>query len=214
MRFNDRTGEIRTMNGGLKAEIIKYTNNKTMDVRFENGAIAHNITYAHFLDGKVESPMIVEKIDDYLKITNPTAKNSFFYIDVEDYHIVDGLRWCFSHGYVTNAYTDTRLHRAIMNACEGEEVDHINGNRFDNRKSNLRICTHKENTRNNTIPSNNTSGYKGVSWDKFRDKWKAYIIFDKRMIHLGRFESKTEAAKAYNRAAIKHFGEFAKLNEI
>jgi hypothetical protein len=94
------------------------------------------------------------------------------------------------------------------------EVDHINGNPLDNRKENLRICTHKQNGKNYSIPNNNTSGYKGVRWHK-RDKiWEAFITVECKQRYLGRFKDIKDAVKCYNQNAIILYGEFAKLNEV
>ena len=92
-------------------------------------------------------------------------------------------------------------------------VDHINSNTLDNRKSNLRPCTHAQNIRNGIFPKG-ISKYKGVYWCKLHKKWRARIGIDYRRIHLGLFPIEEDAAKAYNEAAIKHFGEFARLNII
>lgn len=92
------------------------------------------------------------------------------------------------------------------------QVDHINGDRADNRIVNLRLATHSENQQNRRRPSNNTSGHKGVSWIKRYQKWQATIRVGRRNINLGRFDTKEAAANAYGRAALKHHGEFAMLD--
>jgi hypothetical protein len=94
------------------------------------------------------------------------------------------------------------------------EIDHINKNRLDNRKKNLRFCTRSENLYNKTTNKNNTSGYKGVVWDNQRRKWCASISIERRRINLGFFQNKEEAAKVYNEAALKYHGEFASVNDI
>lgn len=91
-------------------------------------------------------------------------------------------------------------------------IDHINGNKSDNRVENLRECNNSQNSTNKNKQSNNTSGYKGV----FRqgNKWRACIRKDGHKYNLGNFACKHEAAKAYNEAALKYHGEFAYLNII
>lgn len=91
-------------------------------------------------------------------------------------------------------------------------LDHVNTNTSDNRIENLRLATQSQNNGNRNIPANNTSGHKGVSWNNKLQKWKAYIAIDGDRIHLGYFEKLDEASAAYNLAAEKHFGEFARLN--
>ncbi len=93
-------------------------------------------------------------------------------------------------------------------------VDHINGNKLDNRDTNLRECTAIQNCSNRGTGKNNTSGYKGVTWDKSRNKWKASIKVNYKLRNLGRFISKRDAARAYNAAALELHGLFAKLNII
>lgn len=91
-------------------------------------------------------------------------------------------------------------------------VDHINGNRSDNRIVNLRLATNAENLRNRSKPKNNVSGFKGVSWIERYQKWQATIKFDGKNKFLGRFDTREDAADAYNQAALKHHGDFAKVD--
>lgn len=97
---------------------------------------------------------------------------------------------------------------------DGKYVDHRNGNTFDNRRSNLRVCTNSQNLMNRGAPKNNTSGFKGVSFNKYTGKWVANIVKNYRQIHLGYYKDKKNAAKAYNKAAFKLFGKFAYLNKV
>lgn len=90
------------------------------------------------------------------------------------------------------------------------QIDHIDGNKQNNNPNNLRIATNQENQRNVKIQKNNTSGFKGVSYEKDRNKWKASISDGSRKINLGRFNSPEEAHVAYKNKAIELFGEFAR----
>ncbi len=150
------------------------------------------------------------------KILLPQGKYAI--VDDEDFERVNQFKW---HLAVKSTYAATwikrkkiLLHIFIMNPPIGMEVDHKNGDTLDNRKKNLRICTKKQNVTNQDIHKNNTSGYKGVSLYKLTNKWRAYICPNGKFISLGHFEDKRSAAKAYNKAAIKYFGEYAFLNQI
>jgi len=94
------------------------------------------------------------------------------------------------------------------------EIDHINGIRDDNRLCNLRECTGSENQYNKGSHKNNTSGYKGVSWHNNDKKWHARLNHKGKTKYLGSFNCKHQAAKEYNKAALKYHGEFSKLNII
>lgn len=108
--------------------------------------------------------------------------------------------------------TTILMHREILKLTKGEYTDHINGNTLDNRKCNIRKCTNAENARNQKRRRDNTSGYKGVSYFKRDNNYRARIKVNYKQIHLGYFNNKTDAAKAYDVAAKKYHGEFAKLN--
>lgn len=109
------------------------------------------------------------------------------------------------------------MHRTLMKLLghnlDGMEVDHKNGNTLDNRLHNLRVVTKKQNSFNLKLPAHNTSGYKGVSLHKRNQRWVAYIGKCPH-VYLGSFGSAIEAARAYNAAAKKRYGKFAKLNQI
>lgn len=113
----------------------------------------------------------------------------------------------------TGKRTTKSLHRFIMNASKGTEVDHIDpSNTLDNRKSNLRICTNRQNQMNKRPQKNGSSPYKGVSWKKEQSKWSSRIQANGKLRHLGYFLSELEAARAYDAAALRYFGEFAYPN--
>jgi len=107
------------------------------------------------------------------------------------------------------------MHRIIMDAEKGEEIDHRDGNGLNNQRCNLRLCTHRQNLMNRRKTHKRCSSkFRGVSWEKRSGKWCAQIMIHYRHIHLGYFDDEVLAALAYNEAATKHFGEFAHLNEI
>lgn len=148
----------------------------------------------------------------------PLTQGKFALIDDADHPKVGGRKWFYHktgyarRNYWVNGKCKTELmHRTILDAPNDMEVDHINGNGLDNRRSNLRICTHAQNI-HNSDNSSNTSGYKGVG--KHLGRWAAYICFQGRQTTIGRFGTPEQAALAYNNKAKELFGEFAKLNKI
>jgi hypothetical protein len=105
------------------------------------------------------------------------------------------------------------MHREIMNAPKNKLVDHRNSDPQDNRRENLHLATSKENNRNRCKMRKKTSSkYIGVSFRKREKKWRALICRNRKNISLGSFENEIDAAKAYDKAARKYFGEFARLN--
>lgn len=109
---------------------------------------------------------------------------------------------------------NTYMHAEIMNTPKGMKTDHVDLNGLNNTRNNLRVCTHSQNQQNRNRLPNNTSGYKGVSWNKRSKKWQAHISVDNKLIGLGRFSDIKDAALAYNKAAKNFYGEFALLNVI
>lgn len=107
--------------------------------------------------------------------------------------------------------TTLRMHRLLINASEGMEVDHKDGNGLNNQKSNIRLATRSQNRMNRPKQSRNTSGFKGVSWDKTHKIWMAYITLNNVQKNLGYFKSKEDAYKAYCKAGIKYHKEFAHI---
>jgi hypothetical protein len=142
-------------------------------------------------------------------------------IDDEDYDFVIQHKW-YSHQCRKNApcyaianqkNRVVRMHRLIMNAPKDLQVDHIDGNGLNNQKNNLRLCTAAENQHNQRVQKRaKTSKYKGVFTRKNRNKWSCQIKCNSKIYHLGYFKSEILAAKTYDTAAKKYFGQFAKLN--
>jgi hypothetical protein len=103
------------------------------------------------------------------------------------------------------------MHNHILHCSSGEIGDHKNGNTLDNRRENIRKCTVSQNN-SNRIPKKGHCGFKGVSLDKRRSTWVAWIAADKKKIYVGSFTTPERAARAYDQAALIHHGEFARLN--
>ncbi|MEK6879410.1 MAG: AP2 domain-containing protein [Nanoarchaeota archaeon] len=109
------------------------------------------------------------------------------------------------------------IHRLIMDAPKDLQVDHRNRNKLDNRRKNLRFCNNSQNHQNQGISKKNTSGYKGVNYIKSKwrvKRWRAQIRVNGKNLTIASFNTKEEAALAYNQAAQKYFGEYARLNFV
>lgn len=155
----------------------------------------------------------------------PLSKGMSALVDDDDYTRLSAFSWyCIRSG---NSFYAARyggkkggshhiwMHRVILDAPKGFEVDHINGNKLDNRRENLRIATRAQNAFNRAkfkIPS--SSRFKGVTFHKRDKKWQACIKVNGRSIFLGYFKNEVDAARAYNEAAAEYFGEFANLNDM
>jgi len=98
----------------------------------------------------------------------------------------------------------------MVHGTEAPEIDHLDVDGLNNDPSNLRECNHSLNAANTKLKSNNSSGFKGVSYRSDRGKWRARIMVERKEMHLGFFDCKELAHQAYSIAAIKHFGEFAR----
>lgn len=161
----------------------------------------------------------------YDKDRNEIAKAK---IDTKYYEQIknSNLKWFInSRGYVRAKYVDAEgnhhisLHKAIIqlsgqDILENNMIDHKDRNKLNCLEENLRICNAIQNAQNVGIRKDNNSGFKGVSWSKNDKKYTAYIQINHVRKHLGYFNTADEAAKAYNDAAKKHFGDFAALNNI
>jgi hypothetical protein len=148
-----------------------------------------------------------------------TKRKKSIIVDDEDFEYLNSFEWQVDKfNTVTTHLKDNKesrlIHRIIMKPPIGIEIDHIDGNRLNNQKSNLRFATSSQNKMNRGARKDNKSGYKGVSWHKQRNKWTARIMVDGRYQHLGLFEDIADAIKKYNEYALKFFGEFAWLNKI
>jgi hypothetical protein len=147
----------------------------------------------------------------YIPLGSAESKYSdvFAIIDTEHINKVKNFNWGYSSGYARQTETKEYLHRLLTNAPAHLHVDHINGNKLDNRLDNLRVCTQAQNNRNSKKPITNTSGYKGVSFCKKRKKYVAYISHSNKHYYLGSFDEPLRASQEYETAAIKLFGEYA-----
>ena len=133
-------------------------------------------------------------------------------VDAEDYTRLSGLGllWSMNAGYAYNA-TLGLLHRYLMQPPAEAYVDHVNGNRLDCRRSNMRLATNAQNQQNRKAATGK-SPYKGVSWNHARNNWLARIRVDGCLKYLGSFKTDAAAAHAYDAAARKFFGPYAHTN--
>ena len=156
----------------------------------------------------------------------PLAQGYFALVDDCDYELVAQFKWVIDkrpNGVYVKRYTEKTvdgvrlrkveyLHRFILGVSERMVlVDHWNGNPLDCQRSNLRLCNHAQNGRNAKRGKNNTHGFKGVS-PRPSGRWGAYIMFDRKRICLGTFDTKEAAAQKYDEGARIYNGEFANLN--
>lgn len=154
--------------------------------------------------------------------TIATTNGYTIFVDDEDYPDLSKRKWFARKSAGRTWYATSKLegrrhspnismHRVVMNYPKGLEVDHINGNGLDNRKENLRICTHLQNGMNQKSRGG-SSLYKGVYWHKQNLNWVAYLHHLGKRLHLGSFDSEVEAAKRHDEAARKLNKEFGRYN--
>ena len=143
-------------------------------------------------------------------------------VDDDVYDDVVRFSWCltrhrdgklfYARGRVGQDRRKTLLHRYILKPPPEVLIDHVNKNGLDNRKENLRLVTPSQNSQNKRVKVTNLSGYKGVHYDKTKNKWRVMIQVDGQARHVGKFDCPVKAAIVYDTEARKHFGEFACLN--
>ena len=154
----------------------------------------------------------------------PLTQGKYAIVDPEDFERLNKHKWHAVKGGNTfyaircvgpaKRTTYIRMHREILRSPDHLVVDHINHNGLDNRKANTRPATRAQNNYNKLIVKgkNSSSKYKGVAWNKDKNKWRARLYFNGKLIFLGYFKDEIKAAKAYDEAAKKYYGEFASLN--
>lgn len=140
--------------------------------------------------------------------------NKLFMFDKDDYDLIKDFCWRenVTTGYIITSYnkkTNYALHRMIMDVKDDEYIDHINRNKADNRKVNLRICTIQQNNCNKDHSNNYSSGHKGISWNKAMNKWETYIDKNYQRVRLGYFSDLNEAIQVREQAEDMYFEEYS-----
>ncbi len=150
----------------------------------------------------------------------PLINGGLSLVDEEDYEFLSQFTWRRNqNGYAFRTshkpYTLSRqMHRIVAQTPVGMATDHINGDRLDNRRSNLRVCTMSQNARNTNPLSTNKHGLRGVCWCKQTGRWKAYVTYMGKQVWLGRFDELADALKARETAASQIGGEFHRDNKV
>lgn len=154
-----------------------------------------------------------------IELRRRNGASKYTLVDDEDYKRLNQWQWHYHpRGYAVRSIKQGQqkilMHREICDFPMELTVDHINGNKLDNRRHNLRTCTYGENAQNRGITSANKSGYKGIFWEKSHQKWLASIQVRGKTHFLGYFTDIREAAKAYNHAVTLYhpFGVVNNLN--
>lgn len=156
------------------------------------------------------------------------TQGRFAVVDDEDYEVLSRFNWCFNAGYAytrwpskkaKSGYSMISMHRFLLGAPHGKEVDHINNDGIDNRRENLRLCTRRQNCANTRTYKNKfRSKYRGVARCQYKGVehggWQAHIRVNGKLLYLGTYKTPEEAAEAFDKAATKYNGEFAKLNFV
>lgn len=144
-------------------------------------------------------------------------------IDDEDFDLVSSHKWCAVHTSAKRWYATRRekgktiyMHVFLIGQKVGKEIDHCDGDGLNNQRCNLRFCTSGQNKANRRlfITPGKGSRFKGVLWIAKRNTWQAWIKKNYKRTYLGRYALEEDAARAYNRAALEYFGEFARLNDV
>lgn len=145
----------------------------------------------------------------------PIRGGHFAKVDDADYEALSSVKWRMSgYGCAVTGVKSQSMHRHLMSPPAGMDIDHIDGDRLNNQRSNLRICTRSQNIQNSR-PRNcktKTSQFKGVNWIATNARWRSRIKANGQQIPLGCYRTEIEAAQAYDRAALHYFGEFARIN--
>ena len=175
------------------------------------------------LNSRYNTKLIKQFFMKYIKTgqkRSDAKRHKLVMVDNTDFKYLNQFHWHVDKDDSVSSWLGSKnnkrtlIGRFIMNTPDNLEIDHIDGNRLNNQRSNLRLATSSQNKMNRGPRKDNKSGYKGVSWHKQRDKWTSRIMANGKYLSLGLFDNIFEAVRAYNLAAKKHHKEFAWLNQI
>lgn len=147
-----------------------------------------------------------------IELRGKKGKGNFALVDDEDFERINAYKWCINRGYAGTSLKGKYLmmHREIFNDIPtGYVIDHINRNKLDNRKCNLRFCNKSQNAVNTRVSSNNISGHKGVSWHKVWKKWMVRVIKNYKTVYLKYFDKKEDAIAARKKVIQEIYGDFS-----
>ena len=203
-------------------------NKKDLEKAYEKGGLDTQVELSSSMVGCVISGKSIDtKTDEEMmeeskikaKVFIPLNLGKVTVVDFCDYEKIKNIKWYVNHNG-KNFYVERQikinkkikrysLHRVIVNAKNNQEVDHRDGDALNNIRKNLRVCTHQENMRNQRVRINNTSGYRGVYYNKSHKKWRAQIQDrNGNRKYLGSFDTPEEAASVFDRAALSIYGKF------
>lgn len=158
----------------------------------------------------------------FIKVYKPKNEgHSWAAVDDDKFEYLNQWKWRFnSWGYILRGerkngdYKAVFMHREVLKPMENEVIDHINLDKTNNTLKNLRACSNAQNVRNIGLRKDNKSGYKGVHYNKFHQKWCSQITVNNKQINLGYFDCKHQAALVYNNYAKELHEDFAWFNKI
>ena len=148
----------------------------------------------------------------------PLSKGKVSLISAADVQVVRKFNWSaqkigkYFYACACVNGRNIHMHRFLLNPSKNERVDHRNGDTLNNCRNNLRICTASENSGNMKAHADSSSKYKGVTYNKRQNSWMAQLTVNRKRVHCSYHKDPIDAAEAYDRVALKHFGEFARIN--
>lgn len=161
-----------------------------------------------------------DKEPRYIHLTGKHGEGKRAIVDADTYDYLNQFKWHLnSDGYPQHSFwnketkkdVDKKMHQIVMNTPKGMDTDHISADKLDNRRNNLRVCTHSQNMMNRSRQSNNTSGYKNIYWSEQHKQYRIIMVVSKKRYNLGLYRTIDGAVKARNKFLDKLHGQYANL---